>query len=485
MRLLVDERKIDWEEAWQITVATMGYTNHTLLPEALETWPLDMFARFLPRHLEIIYEINSRFLDEVRARFPGDEDRVRRMSLIGEDGSKCVRMANLATVGSHAINGVAELHSELLKSTVLKDFYEMWPERFSNKTNGVTPRRFLGLSNPGLRRLLDETIGGDWMVNLDRLRDLEPYADDPGFQDKWRAVKRANKARLAQFIDDKTAVQLNPDWMFDIQVKRIHEYKRQHLNVLHIISLYNRLKNNPDLEIAPRAFVFGGKAAPGYTMAKLIIKLINDVAATVNSDKDVNDRMKVAFVPNFNVKCAQLIYPAANLSEQISTAGKEASGTGNMKFMINGALTIGTLDGANVEMREEAGAENFFLFGLTVDEVERVCREGYHPSYYIDGNDDLRQVLASISEGQFSKGDTDVYRPLVDNLIHHDPFLVLADFADYLRCQQQVSETWQDVPRWTRMSILNSARSGKFSSDRAITEYCDDIWNVAPVKVLG
>lgn len=484
MRLLVDERKLEWDEAWQITVATMAYTNHTLLPEALETWPLAMFAQFLPRHLEIIYEINRRFLEEVRTRFPGDEDRVRRMSLIGEDGAKCIRMANLATVGSHAINGVAALHSELLKTTVLKDFYEMWPERFSNKTNGVTPRRFLALSNPGLRTLLDDTIGGDWMVDLDRLRELEPYADDAAFQKQWLAVKRGNKARLSDYISSTTGVQLNPDWMFDIQVKRIHEYKRQHLNVLHIISLYNRLKKNPDLEIAPRAFVFGGKAAPGYTMAKLIIKLINDVAATVNNDKEVNDRIKVAFIPNFNVKCAQLIYPAANLSEQISTAGKEASGTGNMKFMINGALTIGTLDGANVEMLEEAGPENFFLFGLTVPEVEKVLHDGYHPSYYIDGDEELRQVLALISEGRFSRGDTDVFRPLVDNLIHHDPFLVLADFADYIKCQNKVSDTWQDTSAWTRMSILNSARSGKFSSDRAISEYCDDIWNVRPVKVL-
>lgn len=484
MRLLVDEHKLEWDDAWRITVSTMGYTNHTLLPEALETWPLAMFSQFLPRHLEIIYEINRRFLDEVRTRFPGDDDRVRRMSLIGEDGAKCIRMANLATVGSHAINGVAALHSELLKNTVLKDFYEMWPERFSNKTNGVTPRRFLALSNPGLRTLLDDTIGGDWMVDLERLRELEPYADDPAFQQRWLAVKRGNKARLAEYISSTTGVQLNPDWMFDIQVKRIHEYKRQHLNVLNIISLYNRLKKNPDLDIAPRAFVFGGKAAPGYTMAKLIIKLINDVAATVNNDKEVNDRIKVAFIPNFNVKCAQLIYPAANLSEQISTAGKEASGTGNMKFMINGALTIGTLDGANVEMLEEAGPENFFLFGLTVPEVEKVLRDGYHPSYYIDGDEELRQVLALISEGRFSRGDTDVFRPLVDNLIHHDPFLVLADFADYIKCQNKVSDTWHDTSTWTRMSILNSARSGKFSSDRAISEYCDDIWNVRPVKVL-
>ncbi|MGB0877711.1 MAG: glycogen/starch/alpha-glucan phosphorylase [Mycobacterium sp.] len=483
MRLLVDERDFGWDDAWRITVATMGYTNHTLLPEALETWSLSMFARFLPRHLEIIYEINRRFLDEVRTRFPGDEERVRRMSLIGEEGEKCIRMAHLATVGSHAINGVAALHSDLLKTTVLKDFYEMWPARFSNKTNGVTPRRFLGLANPGLRTLLDDTIGGGWMVDLERLRALEPLADDPEFQRRWRAVKRANKARLADFVLATTGVGLDPDWMFDIQVKRIHEYKRQHLNVLHIISLYNRIKQNPDLDIPPRAFVFGGKSAPGYAMAKLIIKLINAVAETVNNDPEVNGRIKVAFVPNFNVGNAQLIYPAADLSEQISTAGKEASGTGNMKFMINGALTIGTLDGANVEIREEAGEENFFLFGLTVPDVQQVLSGGYRPGRYIQGNGELAEVLGLISNGRFSHGDTEVFSPLIENLSHRDPFLVMADYADYIACQQQVSDTWRDTDAWTRKSILNSARSGKFSSDRAITEYCDEIWNVQAVTV--
>ncbi|WP_137149457.1 glycogen/starch/alpha-glucan phosphorylase [Mycolicibacterium sp. CR10] len=485
MRLLVDERELGWDEAWRVTVATLGYTNHTLLPEALETWSLSMFARFLPRHLEIIYEINRRFLDEVRARFPGDEDRVRRMSLIGEDGEKRIRMAHLATVGSHAINGVAALHSDLLKSTVLKDFYEMWPNRFSNKTNGVTPRRFLGLSNPGLRALLDDTIGEGWMVDLERLRALEPLADDPAFQKRWRAVKRANKARLAGYVASTTGVDLDPDWMFDIQVKRIHEYKRQHLNVLHIISLYNRIKKNPDLDIPPRAFIFGGKSAPGYAMAKLIIKLINAVAETVNTDPEVNNRLRVAFVPNFNVQSAELIYPAADLSEQISTAGKEASGTGNMKFMINGALTIGTLDGANVEIREEAGEENFFLFGLTVPDVQRVVSGGYHPSRVVEGNKELREVLGLIADGRFSDGDTEVFRDLIDNLTHQDPFLVMADYADYITCQTQVSDAWRDTGSWTRKSILNSARSGKFSSDRAIAEYCDDIWDVGAVPIKG
>lgn len=393
MRLLVDERDLDWEEAWRITVASLAYTNHTLLPEALETWPLSMFERFLPRHLEIIYEINRRFLDEVRARFPGDENRVRRMSLIGEDGDRSIRMAHLATVGSHAVNGVAALHSELLKTTVLKDFYEMWPQRFSNKTNGVTPRRFVALANPGLRKLLDETLGPGWLRNLDRLSELAPLAGDPAFQQRWRAVKRTNKARLSDYVRSCTGIELDPDWLFDIQVKRIHEYKRQHLNVLHIITAYHRLKLNPDLETAPRAYIFGGKAAPGYIMAKLIIKLINSVAEIVNSDPDVNDRMKVAFIPNFNVQSGQMIYPAADLSEQISTAGKEASGTGNMKFMMNGALTIGTLDGANVEIREQVGAQNFFLFGLTVQDVQRVLAAGYRPRDYIRENAELSAAL--------------------------------------------------------------------------------------------
>lgn len=483
MRLLVDERQLAWDEAWDITVATFAYTNHTLLPEALETWPLDMFAESLPRHLEIIYEINHRFLEEVRTRFPGDEARLRRMSLIGEDGARNVRMAHLATVGSHAVNGVAELHSDLLKSSVLKDFYELWPERFSNKTNGVTPRRFLALANPGLRELLDRTVGEGWLTDLRRLRGLEPFVDDAAFRQQWRDIKRANKARLATYIRSAAHVELNPDWMFDIQVKRIHEYKRQHLNVLHIVALYHRLKQNPGLSIPPRAFIFGGKAAPGYFLAKRIIKLINAVGETVNTDPDVNEFLKVAFVPNFNVQNAHMIYPAADLSEQISTAGKEASGTGNMKFMINGALTIGTLDGANVEMREEAGPENFFLFGLTVREVESVKAAGYRPSDYIDGHEELRAALDLIADGTFSHGDTEVFRPLVDNLRYDDPFLVCADYASYAECQERVSAAWRDRESWTKMSIRNTARSGKFSSDRAIAEYCDDIWKVWPLTV--
>jgi starch phosphorylase len=483
MRLLLDERGLAWDEAWGITVQTFGYTNHTLLPEALETWPLPMFQESLPRHLEIIYEINARFLGEVRARFAGDEARVARMSLIDEGGDKRVRMAHLATVGSHAVNGVAALHSELLKTSVLKDFCELWPERFSNKTNGVTPRRFLALANPGLRELITALIGDRWVAHLDELKKLEEFIDDASFRQSWRAVKQANKQRLAAYLRKHTGVELDPTWLFDIQVKRIHEYKRQHLNVLHIVTLYHRLKQNPALDIPPRAFIFGGKAAPGYLMAKRIIKLINAVAETVNNDPTVNTRLKVAFLPNFNVKNAHLVYPAADLSEQISTAGKEASGTGNMKFMLNGALTIGTLDGANVEMREEVGADNFFLFGLTATDVERVQREGYRPAAYIEANAELRAVFDLIASGHFSRGDAEVFRPLVDNLRYSDPFLVLADYAAYVACQEQVSAAWKETERWERMSILNVARGGKFSSDRAIREYCDEIWTVGPVPV--
>jgi starch phosphorylase len=483
MRILVDERQLDWNLAWGITFRTFGYTNHTLLPEALETWSLPLFSELLPRHLEIIYEINSRFLDEVRRRYPGDDQRVRRLSLIDEAGGKHVRMAHLACVGSHAINGVAALHSELLKTSVLKDFYELWPERFSNKTNGVTPRRFMALANPKLSALITRSIGDGWVTQTDELKKLEPLAEDAAFRQEWRAVKQANKEKLAAYIRKQTGIELDPTWLFDIQVKRIHEYKRQHLNVLHIITLYCRLKRNPALSIPPQAFIFGGKAAPGYFMAKRIIKLINAVGEVVNNDPDVNKYLRVAFVPNFNVQNGQLIYPAADLSEQISTAGKEASGTGNMKFTLNGALTIGTLDGANVEIRKEVGAENFFLFGLTEDEVVRVQSEGYCPAACIEGNPQLAETIHLIASGHFSHGDTEIFRSLVDNLYRHDPFLVLADYADYVACQDKVTAVWKDPEQWTCMSILNTARAGKFSSDRAIREYCDEIWNIGPLSV--
>ena len=483
MRLLVDERLLPWDEAWDITRRTLAYTNHTLLPEALETWGLPLFGSLLPRPLEIIYEINRRFLDEVRDRYPGDDARVARLSLIDEAGDKRVRMANLATVGSHAVNGVAALHSTLLKQTVLRDFAELWPDRFQNITNGVTPRRFVLLSNPGLARLLDDAVGEGWVTDLSRLKTLEARAGDAAFQEQWRRVNRANKDALAGRIRERTGVSVDPSSLFDIQVKRIHEYKRQHLNVLHIITLYQRLRRDPGLVIAPRCFVFGGKAAPGYHMAKLIIRLINGVAEVVNADPAMDGRLKVVFFPDFNVKNAHFVYPAADLSEQISTAGKEASGTGNMKFMMNGALTIGTLDGANVEMREQAGEENFFLFGLTADEVERVKREGYRPADYADANAELRDALDLVASGHFSRGDRNVFQPLVENLLRSDPFLVLADYADYVACQERVSAAWTDPKRWDRMSILNTARSAKFSSDRAIREYCDRIWAAKAVPI--
>ncbi|ACC75392.1 glycogen/starch/alpha-glucan phosphorylase (plasmid) [Paraburkholderia phymatum STM815] len=483
MRLLVDVRSVPWDDAWATTCRALAYTNHTLLPEALETWGLPLFSSLLPRPLEIIYEINRRFLELVRRKYPGDEARVARMSLIDESGEKRVRMAHLSTIGSHAVNGVAQLHSTLLRQTVLRDFAELWPERFLNVTNGVTPRRFMLLSNPGLASLLDETVGKGWVTDLTRLRTLEAFADNLAFQQKWRDVKLANKKMLAERIGHVTRIAVDPDALFDIQVKRIHEYKRQHLNALYIITLYQRLRRNIEQGVVPRCFIFGGKAAPGYAMAKLMIRLITGIAEVVNNDASMKGRLKVVFYPDFNVKNAHFIYPAADLSEQISTAGKEASGTGNMKFMMNGALTIGTLDGANIEIRDEAGSDNFFLFGLTASQVDSVKREGYRPAVHVERNEELRETLGLIADGYFSRGDRQVFRPLVDNLLNADPFLVLADYADYVACQERVSSAWQDPVRWTRMSILNTARSGKFSSDRAIGEYCERIWTISPVRI--
>ncbi|MCC6532166.1 MAG: glycogen/starch/alpha-glucan phosphorylase [Burkholderiales bacterium] len=483
MRLLVDEHLLAWDHAWEITRGIFAYTNHTLLPEALETWSLPLFRRMLPRHLEIIYEINHRFLNEVRMRYPGDDARIARMSLIDETADKSVRMANLACVGAQAINGVAALHTRLLETSVLRDFHELWPQRFSNKTNGVTPRRFLQLANPGLSALITEAIGERWSTRLERLRELEPHAADAAFQQRWQAVKRANKARLAQYVREHTGVALDPDWVFDIHVKRIHEYKRQHLNALNIVTLYQRLKADPRLDIRPHAFVFGGKAAPGYFMAKSIIRLINAIGEVVNADPDVNQRMRVAYVPNFCVKVAELVYPAADVSEQISTAGKEASGTGNMKFALNGAVTIGTLDGANVEIREEVGADNFFLFGLTVEEIDQVRAAGYQPRALYESDAQLKAAIDLIACGHFSGGDRALFRPLIDALLYHDDFMLLADYHSYVDCHAEVGSTCRDARGWTRMSILNTARTGKFSSDRAIREYCADIWHVAPVGV--
>ena len=482
MRLLVDEHRMGWDQAWDITQKTLGYTNHTLLPEALEKWPLPLFAAVLPRHLEIIYEINRRFLDEVRARFPGDNDRVARMSLIDEHDQKYVRMAYLATVGSHAVNGVAELHSELLKKTVMHDFYEFSPQKFLNVTNGVTPRRWLALSNPELSQLITSKVGEGWITNEDQLRKLEPFADDASFRNSWRDVKQTRKHELAAHIKQCVGAVVDPATLFDVQVKRIHEYKRQLLNILYVISRYNQLKKNPATDVVPRTLIFGGKAAPGYFMAKLIIKLINSVAEVIDHDPAVQGRLKVVFCPDFDVTAGQMIYPAADLSEQISTAGKEASGTGNMKFSLNGALTIGTLDGANVEIRQEVGVENFFLFGLTVEEVFALQSSGYNPRQYYEMNPVLRETIDQIGSGTFSAGNRDLFKPIVDSLLSQDTYFVLADFQAYLECQHKVDRAFRDQEQWTRMSILNVARMGKFSSDRSIREYCVNIWDTKPVE---
>jgi starch phosphorylase len=483
MRLLIDELALDWESAWAITRRTFAYTNHTLLPEALERWPLGLFGRLLPRHLEIIYEINARFLDEVRIAFFGDEERLERMSLIDESGERYVRMAHLATVGSHVVNGVAGLHSELLKSDVLRDFYELWPEKFTNKTNGVTPRRWIVLANPRLADFITEAIGDGWVRNLHELRRLEPLIEDGDFRAQWRDIKRSNKAALATIIRESTGVQVNPDAMFDVQVKRIHEYKRQHLNILHVVALYHRLKTEPNLEFQPRVFIFGGKAAPGYHLAKLMIRLITAVGDIINRDPGVRDLIKVVFLPNFNVTNGQRIYPAADLSEQISTAGKEASGTGNMKFQMNGALTIGTMDGANIEIREEVGVDNFFLFGMDAQQVQARRAAGYCPLELYQREPELREVIDLIRDGFFSRGNSGMFRDLIDNLLFHDPYMVLADYRSYAACQHSVDAAYRDHEGWTRMSILNTARSGKFSSDRTIREYCTDIWHAHAVPV--
>lgn len=483
MRLLVDEHDYDWDEAWQITTKTFGYTNHTLLPEALERWPISLFQRVLPRHLEIIYEINRRFLNEVRAKYPGDDALLGRISLIEEGAERYVRMAHLACVGSHSINGVAALHTNLLQQNVLQDFYQLWPKKFNNKTNGVTPRRWLLLSNPQLSELMTEKIGNNWVTHLEDIKQLEAFVDDAEFCDRWHQIKQKNKQELAEYIALYNDITVDVNSIFDVQVKRIHEYKRQLLNVLHIITLYNRIKRNPSLNIVPRTFIFAGKAAPGYYLAKLIIKLINSVAKVVNNDKDVRDRLKVVFLANFSVSLGQRVYPAANLSEQISTAGKEASGTGNMKFALNGAITIGTLDGANVEIWEEVGEENFFLFGLTTEEVYALKNKGYNPWNYYSANPELREVIDRISSGYFSPGNRDLFRPIVESLLIKDEYMLLADYQAYIECQERASQAYCNLENWTKMSILNVARTPKFSSDRTIQEYCQNIWHVNPVRV--
>ncbi|MES2638554.1 MAG: glycogen/starch/alpha-glucan phosphorylase [Myxococcota bacterium] len=478
MRLLVDVHELDWDAAWDITRRTFNYTNHTLLPEALEKWSHSLFGRLLPRHLEIVGEINRRFLDDVRARFPGDEDRVRRMSIIDETGGRSIRMAHLATVGSGRVNGVAALHSRLLRDTVMRDFAEMYPERFCNVTNGVTPRRFMALANPRLSTLITDAIGSGWERDLERLAELEPLAEDAGFREKWDDVKWANKAHLSEHLHLNHGFKLNPDSLFDVQVKRIHEYKRQHLNLLHVATLYDRLRNGAR-DIVPRTFVFGGKAAPGYFLARLIIRAIHGLADTLQRDPVSRDVLRIVFVPDFNVKVGERVYPAADLSEQVSTAGLEASGTGNMKFSLNGALTIGTLDGANVEIRDAVGAENFFLFGMTVEEVGAWNTS---PSDTIGRDPELQRALQILAD--CTPTEPGVLNPLLDTLLHRDRFLVLADYRSYIQSQEAVSAAWGDRTAWTRACILNVARMGGFSSDRSIREYCRDVWKVraAPVS---
>ena len=484
MRLLVDGEGLGWDAAWDITVRTFAYTNHTVLPEALERWPVSLMERVLPRHLQIIYEINHRFLRGVGERHPGDVERLRRMSLIEEGDEKRVRMAHLAIVGSHAVNGVSTVHTRILREEVFRDFAELWPERFSSKTNGVTPRRWLRKCNPPLARLISERIGEGWVTDATLLRRLEPLADDPAFQDAWRRVKRQNKERLARHIEAESGVRVSPDSLFDCQVKRIHEYKRQLLNALHVLTCHQRIKADPGRDWVARTIIFGGKAAPGYSQAKLIIRLITALADLVNADPDVGDRLKVVFLPNYGVELAELIIPAADLSEQISTAGTEASGTSNMKLAMNGAVTLGTLDGANVEIQDEVGEDNIFIFGLRVEEVRALRRAGQSPWRHYESEPELRRALDAIADGRLAPGEPGCLQPILDALLRGgDPYLVLADYAAYMACQERVAAAWRHPARWTRMSILNCARSGRFSSDRTVSDYAREIWGAEPVPI--
>jgi starch phosphorylase len=483
MRVLMDKEDLDYDQAWELTVNSTGYTNHTLLPEALERWPVSMFERLLPRHLHIIYEINSRFMRKVATRYPGDLDRLRRMSLIQEDPEKAVRMANLAVVGSCSTNGVAAIHSRLLREGILRDFWEFFPERFNNKTNGVTPRRWLLKANPRLSSLIRETIGDGWITDLDQLRGLEKFADDSAFRARIREIKRANKLTLADFIQRQVGIAVSPDSVFQVQVKRIHEYKRQLLLCLYIIALYERLKRDPKTDVPPQTFIFGGKAAPAYQMAKLIIKLIYQIAGVINYDPDVKDRLKVIFLPDYRVSLAEKIIPAADVSVQISTAGMEASGTGNMKFAMNGALTVGTLDGANIEIKEEVGDENIFIFGLTAEEVERQ-RPSYDPHRVYEQDADIRHTIDLIRNDFFSLTEPGIFRPVLQNLLEHgDYYMNLADMRGFIDAQARIDEAYRDQEGWSRKAVLNIARTGRFSSDRTIAEYAREIWKVEPVDV--
>jgi starch phosphorylase len=483
MRLLQDRFHLRWEQAWDITVRVFAYTNHTLLPEALETWPVRLFEKLLPRHLVIIYNINHHFLKEVSHHFPGDMDALRRMSIIGEEGEKHVRMSHLAIVGSHKVNGVAQLHTRLMKSTIFADFDQFEPGKIINKTNGITPRRWLHEANQSLVKLISDRFGKNWVTDLSALKKLIPLADDNEFRAAFRAVKQYNKQQLAAFIKGNLDIEVNPDSLFDVQIKRIHEYKRQLLNLLHIIALYNRIRVNPDIKIVPRTFIFAGKAAPGYMRAKLIIKLINSVADFINNDPVIAGRLKVVFIPNYGVSNAVRIIPAADLSEQISTAGMEASGTGNMKLALNGALTIGTLDGANVEIREEVGEDNIFIFGLTADGVADLRQRGYNAWEHYHGNPELKQVLDMISSGFFSPEKPSLFQPIFNSLTHeNDYYMLLADYADYALCQKHVDDLYRRPEEWTRKAIINVANMGKFSSDRTIREYAAEIWDLKPVE---
>ena len=480
MRLLLDEEGLNWEKAWDICIKTFAYTNHTLMPEALERWSVDLLGKVLPRHLQIIYEINQRFLDMVALQYPGDSSKLAQMSIIEEGYPKKVRMAHLAIVGSHSVNGVAELHTELLKNRIFKDFNKFYPGKFNSKTNGITPRRWLLEANRELAELINSRIGPGWEVDLDRLRELEQFIDEEDFCNRFKEIKLNNKKRLADYINMSTGVEVSPETMFDVQVKRIHEYKRQLLNAIHVIYLYQQMVREPETVFAPRTVIFAGKAAPSYWRAKLIIKLINSIADVINNDPRIGDRLRVVFLPNYNVSQAELIMPAADLSEQISTAGTEASGTGNMKFALNGALTIGTLDGANIEIQEEVGEENIFIFGLNADEAEyERIHNSRTPEQICRNNEKVAQVIASLEEGAFSRGDRDLFKPLVDSLMSpHDQYLLLRDFESYIECQEKVRDVFLDTPRWTTMSILNVARMGKFSTDRTIRQYSNEIWGI-------
>ena len=484
MRLLYDENKLPWDKAWEIVTRTFSYTNHTLLPEALEKWSVGLFQKVLPRHLQIIFEINKRFLEAVEAKWPGDVEKMRALSLIEEGGTQMVRMANLSVVGSHSVNGVAELHTQLLKSELFPEFDALYPGKFNNKTNGITPRRWLLACNPRLSELITTKIGHGWERDLDKLRGLEAFADDPQFQSDFMAVKLANKTDLAGVIMKVCGVEVDPSALFDVQIKRLHEYKRQHLNLLHILALYRRILQDPGAGVTPRVFIFAAKAAPGYDMAKLIIKAINAVGAKINSDPRIDGKLKVVFLPNYRVSLAQRIVPAADISEQISTAGKEASGTGNMKLALNGALTVGTLDGANVEILEEVGEDNIFIFGNTVEQVNELVSKGYKPGSFYEANEELRAVVDWVGSNYFTPDEQPgILNPLRDNLLYHDPFLCLADYEAYSESQKKVSDAFRDKARWARMAILNTARVGKFSSDRTISEYARDIWKLSPVAV--